>query len=58
MKYKEHCDFYTNRNEPVYHLYKGDCTKPVNGRFQPHKCEGVCKQYNNTAYRIKEKLAS
>jgi len=53
---KEHCDFFTTQDELVFRLKQGDCSMPVNGRFQPHKCAGVCDRYNDTAYKLKKVL--
>ncbi len=52
MKLKEHCDFYL-AEDYLNKAKRGDCVKPVNGRFKPHKCEGICARYDDTAYRFK-----
>lgn len=56
MKLKEHCDFYIDGDTPSYGLRVGDCIIPVNGRFKPRKCEGVCTGYIDTAYKLKVAL--
>lgn len=54
---KEHCNFYATQDTPTFKIKEGDCTRPVNGRFQPHECTGVCNNYDDTAYKIKSALA-
>lgn len=56
MRQRKHCDYYIQREEPVYKLHVGDCAKPVNGRFQPRRCKEVCSSYVETAYKMKQAL--
>lgn len=56
MKDKRHCDFYTLESEPTFKLSPGDCSKPVNGRWNPSVCNGVCKSFDDTAYKLKRIL--
>lgn len=50
---KEHCDFFISEPMPSFSLNVGDCIVPRNGRFQPSKCNGLCRRYNDTTYKLK-----
>lgn len=54
---KEHCNYYTRQREPCFNLNIGDCIKPINGRFSPHVCLGVCNKYDDSAYKIKQGIS-
>jgi len=56
MKNPKHCDHYVTRDEPCYNLKQGDCTRPINGRWQPGKCKKICKHFTDTAHRLKKLL--
>lgn len=56
MRDKTHCDNYIGQPEPSFKLNIGDCTLPVNGRFKPTKCHGVCPKYADMAYKMKQAL--
>jgi hypothetical protein len=53
---KGHCGYYTVEDTPSFNLKIGDCIKPVHGRFNPHKCLGICDKYNDTVYQLKRVL--
>ncbi len=55
-RYKGHCDNYVDKEEPGFNLHCGDCILPVEGRFKPSKCTGICAKYGDTAYQLKHNL--